>query len=65
LALEAAVDAERERWRPEIEGIAAWRPPLWPVFALWTPLAAAALWLGLILGGYLDAPIWLAQWLGF
>jgi hypothetical protein len=65
LALEAAVGAERERWAPEIASIAAWRPRLWPVFALWTPLAAAALWLGLILGGYLDAPIWLAQWLGF
>lgn len=65
LALEAAVDAERERWAAEIDGIAAWRPPLWPVFALWAPLAAAALGLGLVLGGYLDAPVWLAQWLGF
>jgi hypothetical protein len=65
LALEAAVEAERERWAPEIAELAAWRPALWPVIAVWTPLAAAALWLGLILGGYLDAPVWLAQWLGF
>jgi len=65
LALEAAVEAERERWAPEIAELAAWRPALWPVIVLWAPLAAAALWLGLIFGGYLDAPIWLAQWLGF
>ncbi len=65
LALEAEVVEERRRWGPEIEAIARWRPPLWPVFALWAPLAAVLIWLGLVLGGYLPAPPWLAARLGF
>ncbi len=65
LALEAAMEAERRRWAPEIDAVAAWRPALWPVFALWVPLAAALVWLGLVLGGYLPARAWLATRLGF
>jgi hypothetical protein len=65
LALETEVEAERARWNPEIEKLAAWRPTLWPVVALWTPLAVVLVWLGLILGGYLPAPAWLAARLGF
>lgn len=65
LALEAEVDEERRRWTPEMETLARWRPALWPVALLWTPVAAALIWLGLILGGYLPAPAWLAQRLGF
>jgi hypothetical protein len=65
LALETEVAAEGHRWTTEIEDIGRWRPPLWPLFAVWTPLAAALLWLGLVLGGYLPAPAWLAARLGF
>jgi len=65
LALEAEVEAERVRWTPEIEALSRWRPSLWPVALLWTPLAAALIWLGLVLGGYLPAPAWLASRLGF
>ena len=65
LALEAEVDAERERWNPEIDAIAAWRPSLWPVFVVWIPLTALLVWFGLILGGYVPAPAWLATQLGF
>ncbi len=65
LALEAEVEEERRRWTPEIETLARWRPALWPVALLWAPVAAALLWLGLILGGYLPAPAWLASRLGF
>src|SRR2546427_3090727 len=65
LALEDEVAAERQRWAPEIADVAAWRPALWPVFVLWVPLAALLLWLGLVLGGYLGAPAWLAARLGF
>lgn len=65
LALEAEVEEERHRWMPELEAIAAWRPSLWPVFALWLPVALGLVWLGLILGGYLPAPQWLARQLGF
>jgi hypothetical protein len=65
LALEEEVGAEARRWAPEIEAVARWRPSLWPVLALWTPLAAVSIWLGLTLGGYLPAPLWLAALLGF
>ena len=65
LALENEVEAEQRRWAPEIDAIAAWRPPLWPVFVVWIPLAVVLVWLGLILGGYVAAPPWLAAQLGF
>jgi len=65
LALEAEVEAERERWNPEIEALAAWRPSLWPIFVVWVPLTLLLVGLGLMLGGYLPAPAWLAQQLGF
>ena len=65
LALEEELGAEARRWAPEIEAVAGWRPSLWPIFAVWAPLAAASIWLGLVLGGYLPAPPWLAAPLGF
>jgi hypothetical protein len=65
LALEAQVEQERARWTGEVDAVKAWRPSLVPVFVVWAPLAAIAIWLGLVLGGYLPAPQWLAQLLGF
>lgn len=65
LALEAQIEDERARWAPDLDAIRAWRPTLWPVFAFWAPLAVVAIWLGLVLGGYLPAPAWLAAPLGF
>jgi hypothetical protein len=65
LALEAEVEEERRRWTPEIETLARWRPALWPIAVVWVPVAAALIWLGLVLGGYLPAPAWLASRLGF
>ena len=65
LALEDVVAEERRRWTPEIDAVAAWRPSLWPLLAAWIPLTLLLLWLGLVLGGYLAAPAWLARRLGF
>jgi hypothetical protein len=65
LALEDELVAEDRRWAAEIDAVAGWRPSLWPIFVVWTPLAAASIWLGLILGGYVPAPAWLAGSLGF
>jgi hypothetical protein len=65
LALETEVEAERGRWMPEIDALAAWRPSLWPVFLVWVPFSVLLVWLGLILGGYVPAPTWLAARLGF
>ncbi|HET8713893.1 MAG TPA: hypothetical protein VFM23_09475 [Gemmatimonadales bacterium] len=65
LALESEVEAERARWQPEIDKLAAWRPRLFPIFLVWVPVAALLVWLGLVMGGYLPAPAWLAAQLGF
>lgn len=65
LALEDELAAEATRWAPELDSLRRWQPSLWPVFLLWTPVAVALLWLGLVLGGYLAAPPWLAVRLGF
>lgn len=65
LALEAQVERERARWTGELDAVKAWRPSLVPVIVIWAPLAALAIWLGLVLGGYLPAPQWLAELLGF
>ena len=65
LALETQVEQERVRWTAELDAVKAWRPSLVPVLVIWTPLAAVAIWLGLVLGGYLPAPQWLAELLGF
>jgi hypothetical protein len=65
LALEAEVMEEGRRWAGEIDAIGRWRPPLWPLIAVWAPLAAVLLWLGLVIGGYLPAPAWLSARLGF
>lgn len=65
LALEAVVAEEQRRWAQEIAAVERWRPSLWPVFVWWAPVALALVWLGLVLGGYLPAPAWLAARLGF
>jgi len=65
LALEDELAAEARRWAPEIEAVAAWRPSLSPVIAVWTPVAAVTIWLGLLFGGYVPAPPWLSALLGF
>ena len=65
LALENELARETARWAPELAAVARWRPPLWPMLAVWAPLAAVVLWLGLMLGGYVPAPPWLAAQLGF
>ena len=65
LALEDELVAEAQRWAPEIEAVARWRPSLWPILAVWAPIAVASIWLGLLLGGYVPAPPWLSTLLGF
>lgn len=65
LALEEEVEEEHRRWQPEIDTLAQWRPKLWPVLVAWIPLGVLLLWLGLVMGGYLPAPAWLAALLGF
>lgn len=56
LALAVAANAEEQHWRAEAERIRAWRRPAWPVWAVSVAVAAAAAYLGLVLGGYLPVP---------
>jgi hypothetical protein len=58
LALEDGVRQELARWDGVAGSIAAWRRPWWPVLAVGVVLAAAAVWLGLVLGGYVAPPGW-------
>jgi hypothetical protein len=56
IALEQASRDEQERWAAEIAGVRGWRRPTWPVWVLTVVLAAAAAYIGLVLGGYLPVP---------
>jgi hypothetical protein len=63
IALEDTIDTEVARWDGVAQTVARWRRPWWPVLAVSGPALAAAVWLGLVLGGYLAAPAWLqALW---
>jgi hypothetical protein len=60
LALEDEVAREAARWEQETNLVAAWRRPVSGVIAAGIAGTAVALWLGLIFGGYVAAPEWLA-----
>lgn len=55
-ALSAAAARELDEWTPDIQAVAAWRPPRWPLWAATAAVLLAALWVGLVLGGYLPVP---------
>ncbi len=59
LALEDQVTIELAQWEAVAERVAQWRRSWWPVAAVGLPVFVAALWLGLILGGYVASPRWL------
>lgn len=56
LAMEDAVASEIARWDGVAKEIESWRRPLWPVAAAGGALMVAAVWLGLVLGGYVTPP---------
>ncbi len=56
LAVEDAVEEEIARWDAVAAEIASWRKPLWPVFVVGVLALSAAVWLGLVFGGYVEAP---------
>lgn len=60
IALEETVEREWAHWERLAAEIAAWRKPWWPVVATGAIVLAGAVWLGLVLGGYLAAPGWFA-----
>jgi hypothetical protein len=56
LALEEAAAREQLRWQTEVRRVHAWRLPRWPLWLLTALLLGAALYLGMVLGGYLRVP---------
>jgi hypothetical protein len=65
MALEDAVDREGARWQGEIEKVRRWTRPRWPLWVITGFLLATAAWLGLVLGGFLKVPAWLAPFAEF
>lgn len=64
LDLEHAIATEARRWDRVVEEVSRWRKPLWPVAVIGVPILAIAVWLGLVFGGQLEPPPWLADlWL--
>lgn len=62
--LEAA-DKERRRWSVEVDRVRRWRRPRWPMWLLTTVLAAVAMYLGLVFGGFVEPPAFLRPWAEF
>jgi hypothetical protein len=59
LVLEEAVEHEAGHWDRVAEALGAWRRPMWPVAVFTIVALAFAVWVGLILGGFVAAPPWL------
>jgi hypothetical protein len=56
IQLEDRVDEEVHRFDAAVARVARWRKPLWPVWVTSGVALAVAVWLGLVLGGFLPAP---------
>jgi hypothetical protein len=56
LALEEAAAREQLRWQAEVQRVHAWRLPRWPLWLLTSLVLGAAIYLGLVLGGYVRVP---------
>ncbi len=52
----ATAGVEEQLWRQEAESLRAWRRPVWPVWLITVVVAAAAAYVGLVVGGYLPVP---------
>lgn len=59
ISLEEAVKREQSGWSSEIERIRSWHRPWWPVLVVGSLLFGTAIYLGLVIGGFLPAPEWL------
>lgn len=56
IELEDRVEGELAQFDALITRVAAWRKPLWPVWVSGIVALGLAVWLGLVLGGYVPAP---------
>lgn len=60
LALEETAEGEQRRWRAEVTQVRSWRRPVWPLWLITALVLGAAVYLGLLLGGFLPVPARLA-----
>jgi hypothetical protein len=56
LALEQNAETEQLHWSREVERVRSWRRPTWPLWLVSALVLGAAIWLGLVLGGYIAVP---------
>lgn len=65
LSLEDAADEEWHRWSPLVESVRAWRRPRWVLWTISAIVLLALVYVGLVVGGYLQGPRFLesfADW---
>ncbi|MEO8199179.1 MAG: hypothetical protein ABI679_01535 [Gemmatimonadota bacterium] len=65
ISLEEEAQSEWARWTPLVESARAWRRPRWPLWLITAVLLSVAIYVGLVVGGYLHGPAFLdrfAQW---
>lgn len=56
LALEESAQAEQRHWQAEVMRVRSWRRPEWPLWLVTALVLGTALYLGLLVGGYLPVP---------
>jgi len=56
--LEEMTSAELVHWQELARKVSRWRRSVTPVVIVVVVGEAVAIWLGLVLGGYLEAPAW-------
>jgi hypothetical protein len=61
LDLEDAVEQEVAHWRQVAGEIAQWRRSLWSVLVFGAAATGIAVWLGLVMGGYVESPEWFSS----
>jgi hypothetical protein len=65
LTLEEAANEEWHRWSPLVESVRGWRRPRWLLWSISAIVVAALVYVGLVVGGYLQGPQFLeifADW---
>jgi hypothetical protein len=65
LSLEEAADEEWHRWTPLVEAVRAWHRPRWILWLISAVVVASLVYVGLVVGGYLQGPKFLegfADW---
>ena len=65
IKLNGIADREQRRWQSDVERIHRWHLPRWPLWLLTALVLAGALYLGLVLGGYVPVPAPLAGFAEF